>query len=196
MKIRLCILGILAVFLTSGCNVWIGDSLSMSLPNGSVSGGISHVDPGLSILSGGFAHPDIPGHLALSNNIRHTKPGDTVVIELGTNDLGGLPREASVWHAVISAMLYYIPSDRCIVWVGVFNRNDPVGTTGWNTAVREELAQHPSTCKTFVDWEAMNVANESTGEPLYVESDGVHLTDLGKYVFAKEIETARITIHN
>lgn len=100
------------------------------------------------------------------------------VIALGTNDVAsGAP--ASSLRDSVRRVLDAIPPDALVVWVDTYIRDEPDAVVAGNRIIREVVAERPG---------AVVADFFSYGDdPGVVGSDGVHLTAVGRRLFANVI---------
>jgi len=115
--------------------------------------------------------------------------GGWVVLELGTNDVNVSPQSTFAW--VTSALVAAVPTDRCVVAVGVHRDVQATYVPAWNAAMR--TAVDSRSCGAFVDWSwTVMVARAQHQAPL-IAPDGIHLTTRGEQLMATLIARARTT---
>jgi hypothetical protein len=165
-------------------------------------------------LAGKHTHIEATGGTNLIENWRTDVPGwntfvraaqsdaSTVVIELGTNDIGlilpgdpqGLQKIAKVFDYVTWTAAYLNGMGKCMVWVGMNERgnafvagpyNDPAVATAFNEKVRSLQSIYPMLH--YANYDNLITTNATFREGLYVsgDPDTIHLkTTASKEVLA------------
>ncbi len=112
-----------------------------------------------------------------------------IVMEMGSNDDPGMP---SAFATMIGQTISVIGSDRCTVWVNLFQgvtkkKGKKLSTTNIYAGLNEVIAAAAARYKRFsvVDW-----ASNAARNPSWFGPDGVHPNDAGSAVFAKLIVAA------
>ena len=103
------------------------------------------------------------------------------VIALGTNDVGAEVSPEQFGNDV-KTLLAAIPADAPVVWVDVWIRDRQRQVETANAVLREMLGGRVDSI--VADWYAHG------DDPGIITSDGVHLTDDGRYMFAATIAGA------
>lgn len=121
-------------------------------------------------------HPD-PGVDIVERIAKVTEP-EVWVIALGTNDVGA-EVSPEQYAADITTLLAAVPDGAPVVWVDVWIRDRQEQVETANQVLRETLAGRPDTI--VADWFSHG---DDAG---IIASDGIHLTNDGRYLFAATI---------
>jgi lysophospholipase L1-like esterase len=100
------------------------------------------------------------------------------VIALGTNDVASGSSADSI-RASVQRVLDAIPDDSLVVWVDTYIRDEHDAVVAGNQIIRDVVSQRPGAV--IADFYSYG------DDPGIVVSDGVHLTDAGRVLFAHVI---------
>lgn len=121
-----------------------------------------------------------PGVSALRNVLAYRDP-DMFVVALGTNDVASEKSPEEIM-ADVSEIVALVPPDAPLVWVDVWVHSYQRGSHLANLAIRQALGGRPRTA--VVDWWSHGY------DEGVIASDGIHLQDAGKTLFADLIAEA------
>jgi hypothetical protein len=126
--------------------------------------------------------PPYSGIAAVRDIRAHGADPHTWIVELGTNDIGHTGTNSLSIIKVINTMLDEIGPGHHIVWINIYQGQQPERTATWNQVLAEVAAGR--TDIVLGDWAA--VAKTSG----YLVEDHVHLTAKGAKAFADMIAAA------
>jgi lysophospholipase L1-like esterase len=126
--------------------------------------------------------PPYSGVAAVRDIRAHGDDPHTWIVELGTNDIGHTGTNTLSIIKVINTMLDEIGPGHHIVWINIYQGQQPERTETWNRVLEEVVAGR--TDVVLGDWAA--VAKTSG----YLIEDHVHLTAKGVKAFADIIAAA------
>lgn len=158
----------------SAPNGLVGDSISWHLgETGGVPGyGLIDASRGRTTYSGGFSGEPGSGLEGTARVGKLVRPGDWVVIELGTNDVA-VEARTDTYVFRIQQLLDAVPKDRCVAFVTVRRRNYVDRSNVWNAQVRSRIVDHP--CRAIIDWDLA-----VRQRPGLLGSDGIHPSAAGE----------------
>ncbi len=126
--------------------------------------------------------PPYSGVAAVRDIRAHRADPHTWIVELGTNDIGHTGTNSLSIIKVINTMLDEIGPGHHIVWINIYQGQQPERTATWNQVLQEVAAGRADLV--LGDWAA--VAKTSG----YLVEDHVHLTAKGAKAFADIIAAA------
>ncbi len=126
----------------------------------------------------------VPGTAAVDAILASVaEPPEMWVIALGTNDVGGAATPDE-FAADMRELLGRLPPDAPVVWVDVWIRDMPDEVIEANAVIREVIDERGD--GHVADWYSRG------GEGSAITTDGVHLTDDGRWIFARTIIDAML----